>query len=187
MTMTGDTIKMLFDENQRLQAEIRILNLAIANATQAANERDRGKLGTVNESIQALVDAFIGWTSHDAERFCDLKEDVDECHKILNKLNVPDTVDVGPEDGVPNRVPMSLNGRLDELVSRLEQSAKMHVDSINERVRLQEVLLRLRTYCRIVYYPAGSYGGEYPIEHAPGAKKDSWDMILAGLARRKIS
>lgn len=33
----------------------------------------------------------------------------------------------------------------------------------------------LRKNCRIVFYPPD---GRYPIEHAPGAKKDQWDAIM---------
>jgi len=38
----------------------------------------------------------------------------------------------------------------------------------------------LRKHCRIVYYPAGN---GYPIEHAPGGKKDQFDEILRAIER----
>jgi hypothetical protein len=43
-----------------------------------------------------------------------------------------------------------------------------------------EMLDRVFKHCRIVFYPSN---GEYPIEHAPHARKDAKDDILAELAK----
>ena len=47
------------------QAELRTLHIALAMATRAAEQRDPGRLHTINESIQPLVDAFMAWGSAD--------------------------------------------------------------------------------------------------------------------------
>lgn len=41
------------------EAELRALHLALANATHSVRGREWARLGTVNESIQPLVDAFM--------------------------------------------------------------------------------------------------------------------------------
>jgi hypothetical protein len=46
---------------------------------------------------------------------------------------------------------------------------------------LRDKLSLLRRYCRVVYYPPG-IPQPYPIEHAPEAGKDQFDLIISKAA-----
>ncbi len=65
--------------------------------------------------------------------------------------------------------------RLEELVRQLEEERV-----VSETLKHQ--LQWIRTHCRIICFPA-SESAPYPIEHAPKARKDQWDALMAEAAR----
>lgn len=62
----------------------RTMHLALANVAQAASERSRTRLGTVNESVQPVVDAFMGWISDAEADLAALRRRVEEKDAVLH-------------------------------------------------------------------------------------------------------
>ena len=87
----------------------------------------------------------------------------------------------GPEWD-PTHGPYVLASEADAEIDRLRAEV--------ERLRQNDpavILAELWSSCRVVFYPeAGDLRGDYPIEHAPGAGKDSRQLIEARLAERVL-